>query len=55
MSNKKVPSTPEMQVNKDRGLSPASSGTPMPQVKPAAQPSVIVSQSSGRSKTTEKR
>ena len=36
---------------KDRGLSPASSGTPMPTVKPAAQSSGGGAQSSGSSST----
>lgn len=54
MSDKKTSSNERLAINKDRGLSPASSGTPMPQVKPVAQSSGGAQSSSSSSTESKK-
>lgn len=55
MSGGKKSNNVSVAINKDRGLSPVSSGTPMPTVKPAAKSSSPSSNSSGQSSVKGKK
>ncbi len=53
--DKKVSSTETLAINKEKGLSPTTSGTPMPAVKPAAESSNSGATSSSSSTTEGKK